>query len=142
MTALEAGGSAVVRGNWHQHISVPLQTGEASRGVPGAMGTHPAGTALPTPSPPLDLRRFRSYKGTSVRDLLRALRNKVRSRAAGWGARGARSPLSQATALTLRGTTTGSCPARPARRWAPCPRASSGTSLTASRGCCCTRTTP
>lgn len=49
MTALEAGGSAVVRGNWHQHISVPLQT---------------------------DLRRFRSYKGTSVRDLLRALRNK------------------------------------------------------------------
>ncbi|KAG8513539.1 Serine/threonine-protein kinase/endoribonuclease IRE2 [Galemys pyrenaicus] len=47
--ALEAGGAAVVRCNWHQHISVPLQT---------------------------DLRRFRSYKGTSVRDLLRAVRNK------------------------------------------------------------------
>ncbi|XP_070269766.1 serine/threonine-protein kinase/endoribonuclease IRE2 isoform X2 [Myotis yumanensis] len=47
--ALEAGGSAVVRGNWHKHITVPLQT---------------------------DLRRFRSYKGTSVRDLLRAMRNK------------------------------------------------------------------
>ncbi|XP_036135664.1 serine/threonine-protein kinase/endoribonuclease IRE2 [Molossus molossus] len=49
VTALEAGGSAVVRDNWHKHISVPLQT---------------------------ELRRFRSYKGTSVRDLLRALRNK------------------------------------------------------------------
>lgn len=49
VTALEAGGSAVVRGNWRDHISVPLQT---------------------------DLRRFRSYKGTSVRDLLRAVRNK------------------------------------------------------------------
>ncbi|XP_058142253.1 serine/threonine-protein kinase/endoribonuclease IRE2 isoform X2 [Dasypus novemcinctus] len=47
--ALEAGAQAVVRGNWHRHISVPLQT---------------------------DLRRFRSYKGTSVRDLLRAMRNK------------------------------------------------------------------
>ncbi|XP_036926500.1 serine/threonine-protein kinase/endoribonuclease IRE2 isoform X5 [Sturnira hondurensis] len=47
--ALEAGGSIVVRGNWHKHISMPLQS---------------------------DLRRFRSYKGTSVRDLLRAMRNK------------------------------------------------------------------
>uniref|UniRef100_A0A8C0RWN8 Serine/threonine-protein kinase/endoribonuclease IRE2 n=2 Tax=Canis lupus familiaris TaxID=9615 RepID=A0A8C0RWN8_CANLF len=47
--ALEAGGSTVVRCNWHKHISVPLQT---------------------------DLRRFRTYKGTSVRDLLRAMRNK------------------------------------------------------------------
>lgn len=47
--ALEAGGSEVVRSDWHKHISVPLQT---------------------------DLRRFRSYKGTSVRDLLRAVRNK------------------------------------------------------------------
>ncbi|XP_063082735.1 serine/threonine-protein kinase/endoribonuclease IRE2 isoform X3 [Cavia porcellus] len=49
MTALEAGGYKVVRDNWHHHISMPLQT---------------------------DLRRFRSYKGTSVRDLLRAMRNK------------------------------------------------------------------
>ncbi|XP_017389893.1 serine/threonine-protein kinase/endoribonuclease IRE2 isoform X3 [Cebus imitator] len=47
--ALETGGCAVVRDNWHEHISMPLQT---------------------------DLRRFRSYKGTSVRDLLRAMRNK------------------------------------------------------------------
>ncbi|XP_062957188.1 serine/threonine-protein kinase/endoribonuclease IRE2 [Cynocephalus volans] len=49
VTALEAGGHMVVRDNWHRHISIPLQT---------------------------DLRRFRSYKGTSVRDLLRAMRNK------------------------------------------------------------------
>ncbi|MBV97389.1 Serine/threonine-protein kinase/endoribonuclease IRE2, partial [Eschrichtius robustus] len=49
VTALEAGGSEVVRGDWHKHISVPLQT---------------------------DLKKFRSYKGTSVRDLLRAVRNK------------------------------------------------------------------
>ncbi|XP_021093183.1 serine/threonine-protein kinase/endoribonuclease IRE2 [Heterocephalus glaber] len=47
--ALEAEGRKVVRDNWHQHISMPLQT---------------------------DLRRFRSYRGTSVRDLLRAMRNK------------------------------------------------------------------
>uniref|UniRef100_A0A2I3I0H5 non-specific serine/threonine protein kinase n=1 Tax=Nomascus leucogenys TaxID=61853 RepID=A0A2I3I0H5_NOMLE len=47
--ALEAGGCAVVRDNWHEHISMPLQ---------------------------IDLRKFRSYKGTSVRDLLRAVRNK------------------------------------------------------------------
>ncbi|XP_023375854.1 serine/threonine-protein kinase/endoribonuclease IRE2 [Pteropus vampyrus] len=49
VVALEAGGSAVVRGDWHKHISAPLQT---------------------------DLRRFRTYQGTSVRDLLRAVRNK------------------------------------------------------------------
>lgn len=36
---------------------------------------------MPKPSLPTDLRRFRSYKGTSVRDLLRAVRNKVCSRA-------------------------------------------------------------
>uniref|UniRef100_A0A8C6BEM5 Serine/threonine-protein kinase/endoribonuclease IRE2 n=1 Tax=Monodon monoceros TaxID=40151 RepID=A0A8C6BEM5_MONMO len=49
VTALEAGGAEVVRSDWHKHISVPLHT---------------------------DLKRFRSYKGTSVRDLLRAVRNK------------------------------------------------------------------
>ncbi|XP_051003136.1 serine/threonine-protein kinase/endoribonuclease IRE2 [Acomys russatus] len=47
--ALEAGSHKVVRENWHKHISAPLQA---------------------------DLKRFRSYKGTSVRDLLRAMRNK------------------------------------------------------------------
>ncbi|XP_048348584.1 serine/threonine-protein kinase/endoribonuclease IRE2 isoform X2 [Sphaerodactylus townsendi] len=47
--ALEAGGQVVVRGNWRAHISIPLQT---------------------------DLRKFRAYKGHSVRDLLRAMRNK------------------------------------------------------------------
>ncbi|XP_037331207.2 serine/threonine-protein kinase/endoribonuclease IRE1-like isoform X2 [Pungitius pungitius] len=46
---LERGGRAVVKADWREHITVPLQT---------------------------DLRRFRSYKGGSVRDLLRAMRNK------------------------------------------------------------------
>uniref|UniRef100_A0A8D2KT56 Serine/threonine-protein kinase/endoribonuclease IRE1 n=1 Tax=Varanus komodoensis TaxID=61221 RepID=A0A8D2KT56_VARKO len=46
---LEKGGRAVVNMDWREHITVPLQT---------------------------DLRRFRSYKGGSVRDLLRAMRNK------------------------------------------------------------------
>ncbi|XP_058497324.1 serine/threonine-protein kinase/endoribonuclease IRE1 [Solea solea] len=46
---LETAGRAVVRTNWRMHITVPLQT---------------------------DLRRFRTYKGNSVRDLLRAMRNK------------------------------------------------------------------
>uniref|UniRef100_A0A803K5E8 Serine/threonine-protein kinase/endoribonuclease IRE1 n=2 Tax=Xenopus tropicalis TaxID=8364 RepID=A0A803K5E8_XENTR len=49
VTQLERGGRSVVRMDWKQHITVPLQT---------------------------DLRKFRSYKGNSVRDLLRALRNK------------------------------------------------------------------
>ncbi|XP_071671280.1 serine/threonine-protein kinase/endoribonuclease IRE2 isoform X3 [Patagioenas fasciata] len=49
LSALEAGGRAVVRTNWRMHISLPLQT---------------------------DLRKFRTYKGGSVRDLLRAMRNK------------------------------------------------------------------
>ncbi|KAF7698222.1 serine/threonine-protein kinase/endoribonuclease IRE1-like [Silurus meridionalis] len=46
---LERGGRAVVKGDWREHITLPLQT---------------------------DLRKFRSYKGGSVRDLLRAMRNK------------------------------------------------------------------
>ncbi|XP_030064277.1 serine/threonine-protein kinase/endoribonuclease IRE1 [Microcaecilia unicolor] len=46
---LEKGGRHVVKMDWREHITVPLQT---------------------------DLRKFRSYKGGSVRDLLRALRNK------------------------------------------------------------------
>ncbi|XP_059835711.1 serine/threonine-protein kinase/endoribonuclease IRE1 isoform X2 [Hypanus sabinus] len=46
---LESGGRTVVRTNWRMHISIPLQT---------------------------DLRKFRTYKGNSVRDLLRAMRNK------------------------------------------------------------------
>ncbi|KAM3920835.1 serine/threonine-protein kinase/endoribonuclease IRE1 [Leptodactylus fuscus] len=46
---LERGGRDVVKLDWREHITLPLQT---------------------------DLRKFRSYKGKSVRDLLRALRNK------------------------------------------------------------------
>ncbi|VTJ63499.1 Hypothetical predicted protein [Marmota monax] len=73
VTALEAGSYKVVRHNWHKHISMPLQTGKAhtwvAKGNP--WGATPEPVSLPT-----DLRRFRSYKGTSVRDLLRAMRNK------------------------------------------------------------------
>ncbi|NXA48556.1 ERN2 endoribonuclease, partial [Nothocercus julius] len=46
---LEKKGREVVKMDWREHITVPLQT---------------------------DLRKFRSYKGGSVRDLLRAMRNK------------------------------------------------------------------
>ncbi|XP_063790828.1 serine/threonine-protein kinase/endoribonuclease IRE2 [Pseudophryne corroboree] len=46
---LEKDARSVVRVNWRLHISVPLQT---------------------------DLRKFRSYRGNSARDLLRAMRNK------------------------------------------------------------------
>ncbi|KAM8945730.1 serine/threonine-protein kinase/endoribonuclease IRE1 [Pelodytes ibericus] len=46
---LEKGGRFIVKMDWREHMTVPLQT---------------------------DLRKFRSYKGRSVRDLLRALRNK------------------------------------------------------------------
>uniref|UniRef100_A0A8D2QST4 Serine/threonine-protein kinase/endoribonuclease IRE1 n=1 Tax=Zosterops lateralis melanops TaxID=1220523 RepID=A0A8D2QST4_ZOSLA len=49
VSALESGARAVVRTNWRMHISLPLQ---------------------------MDLRKFRTYKGGSVRDLLRAMRNK------------------------------------------------------------------
>ncbi|XP_077575176.1 serine/threonine-protein kinase/endoribonuclease IRE1 isoform X2 [Stigmatopora nigra] len=49
MVNLESNRRGVIRINWRLHISVPLQK---------------------------DLRRFRRYKGNSVRDLLRALRNK------------------------------------------------------------------
>ncbi|XP_034276596.1 serine/threonine-protein kinase/endoribonuclease IRE2 [Pantherophis guttatus] len=49
VSTLEAGSLAVVRGNWQMHLSAPLQA---------------------------DLRKFRRYQGSSVRDLLRAMRNK------------------------------------------------------------------
>lgn len=46
---LERGGIDVCRGDWRRHISIELQS---------------------------DLKKFRSYRGSSVRDLLRAMRNK------------------------------------------------------------------
>ncbi|KAM4023732.1 serine/threonine-protein kinase/endoribonuclease IRE2 [Anomaloglossus baeobatrachus] len=49
IVSLERNARLVVRVNWRLHITVPLQT---------------------------DLRKFRSYRGNSVRDLLRAMRNK------------------------------------------------------------------
>lgn len=80
MTALEAGSYKVVREDWHKHISAPLQAGRGLTWV-GLRGRDPGETPLQLISLPADLKRFRSYKGTSVRDLLRAMRNKVRSRA-------------------------------------------------------------
>jgi len=47
--SLESNNKDVVKGDWRRHISMELQT---------------------------DLKKFRSYKGNSVKDLLRALRNK------------------------------------------------------------------
>ena len=47
--SLERGGFDVVKGDWRRYLTMELQT---------------------------DLRKFRAYKGSSVRDLLRALRNK------------------------------------------------------------------
>ncbi|CAG2108280.1 unnamed protein product [Medioppia subpectinata] len=46
---LERGGIDVCKGDWRRHISIELQA---------------------------DLKKFRSYRGSSVRDLLRAMRNK------------------------------------------------------------------
>ncbi|OBS74830.1 hypothetical protein A6R68_14633, partial [Neotoma lepida] len=73
--ALEAGSHKVVRENWHNHISASLQAGRGHTRV-GLRGRDPVGTPLQPISLPTDLKRFRSYKGTSVRDLLRAMRNK------------------------------------------------------------------
>jgi len=50
LTALEASGDRVIQGNWRLHIDAEVAA---------------------------DLRKYRSYRGESVRDLLRALRNKV-----------------------------------------------------------------
>lgn len=50
LRALETNHDKVVRGDWRLHIDVEVAT---------------------------DLRKYRSYRGESVRDLLRALRNKV-----------------------------------------------------------------
>ncbi|KAL3877911.1 hypothetical protein ACJMK2_035553 [Sinanodonta woodiana] len=46
---LELGGTTVVKGDWKKHICLELQN---------------------------DLRKFRAYKGSNLRDLLRAMRNK------------------------------------------------------------------
>lgn len=99
---LETAGRAVVRTNWRMHISVPLQTGTDTHThtqclfpvvnsiTPPLPLIHLSLTHLSSQNPvPFmtntfffsDLRRFRTYKGNSVRDLLRAMRNKVRQTA-------------------------------------------------------------
>lgn len=50
LTALETCGDRVIQGDWRLHIDAEVAA---------------------------DLRKYRSYRGESVRDLLRALRNKV-----------------------------------------------------------------
>lgn len=50
LQALERDGIMIVRGDWRRHID---------------------------PEVAQDLRKYRSYRGESVRDLMRALRNKV-----------------------------------------------------------------
>uniref|UniRef100_A0AAZ3P504 non-specific serine/threonine protein kinase n=1 Tax=Oncorhynchus tshawytscha TaxID=74940 RepID=A0AAZ3P504_ONCTS len=116
---LERGGRAVVKLDWREHITVPLQT---------------------------DLRKFRSYKGGSVRDLLRAMRNKV------WVS----FQLNYACLPDLdvrvyesfffypsfRSTITGSYQQRSRRLWAPSLMTLSPTSPPASPTCCTTPTWP
>uniref|UniRef100_A0A8C7PW41 non-specific serine/threonine protein kinase n=1 Tax=Oncorhynchus mykiss TaxID=8022 RepID=A0A8C7PW41_ONCMY len=116
---LERGGRAVVKLDWREHITVPLQT---------------------------DLRKFRSYKGGSVRDLLRAMRNKV------WVS----FQLNDACLPDLdvcvyesfffcpsyRSTITGSYQQRSRRLWAPSLMTLSPTSPPASPTCCATPTWP
>uniref|UniRef100_A0A673MAJ2 Serine/threonine-protein kinase/endoribonuclease IRE1 n=1 Tax=Sinocyclocheilus rhinocerous TaxID=307959 RepID=A0A673MAJ2_9TELE len=58
VSRLENSGRSVVRTNWRMHISAPLQAGKHCQ--------------LPLQK----ILKFRTYKGNSVRDLLRALRNK------------------------------------------------------------------
>lgn len=94
---------------------------------------HTLSSALPT-----DLRKFRTYKGSSVRDLLRAMRNKVRPA----HPTSCTAPPSLTPLFSRRSTTTTSCPLRSVRRWAPSPTASCSTSPPASPGCCCTHTAP
>lgn len=53
LLALEKGGLKIVEGDWRSHIDYEVAA---------------------------DLRKYRSYNGGSVRDLLRALRNKVHNR--------------------------------------------------------------
>lgn len=144
MRALEAGGCAVVRDNWHEHISMPLQTGRGYTQVGLGGGGEPSRDSFRTlNSLSTDLRKFRSYKGTSVRDLLRAVRNKVCVGAwVGLGLGEARLQLSQGSLAlpTPRSTTTGSSQLRCNRHLAKSLTASSSTSQTASHSCSSTRT--
>uniref|UniRef100_A0A8C7PWY0 non-specific serine/threonine protein kinase n=1 Tax=Oncorhynchus mykiss TaxID=8022 RepID=A0A8C7PWY0_ONCMY len=116
---LERGGRAVVKLDWREHITVPLQT---------------------------DLRKFRSYKGGSVRDLLRAMRNKV------WVSFHLNDVClpdldvcvyeSFFFCPSYRSTITGSYQQRSRRLWAPSLMTLSPTSPPASPTCCATPTWP
>lgn len=83
LSTLEAESLMVVRGDWQAHLSAPLQAGRRlpsldPLGGPGEGGNCRSLADHLGPSHPLpDLRKFRRYQGSSVRDLLRAMRNKV-----------------------------------------------------------------
>lgn len=49
--ALEAGGCAVVRDNWHEHISMPLQTGRGHTQVGLGGGEEPSRDGFATEFP-------------------------------------------------------------------------------------------
>lgn len=84
MRQLERGGRAVVKSDWREHITVPLQTGMTLRKWKTTLKSIYGHGLLNVYSVVVfvllflvDLRKFRSYKGGTVRDLLRAMRNKV-----------------------------------------------------------------
>lgn len=62
--ALERGAMSVIKGDWREHIGEELRQGRNS-------------TMDVIIYRCVDLRKFRSYQGSSLRDLMRALRNKV-----------------------------------------------------------------
>lgn len=143
MLALEAGGSAVVRGDWYKHISAPLQTGTGqARAGPGTEGTRrgsPAHTSRAhRPAEVPDLSGDVGARPTARREEQGVFQGGGRG-----GPRGARPPLSPAPRSDARrGTTTGSSPPSCGGCWATSPTASSSTSPPASRGCSFTRTRP
>ncbi|MBV99046.1 Serine/threonine-protein kinase/endoribonuclease IRE1, partial [Eschrichtius robustus] len=81
---LERGGRAVVKMDWRENITVPLQTGDLAAPLGSVLVEAVQKQQLFLSSrlgngnsrPVTDLRKFRTYKGGSVRDLLRAMRNK------------------------------------------------------------------
>lgn len=71
--ALEQGGMNVVRRDWRENITDDLKEGALYIIILSSFYHCYPGFAFFLP----DLRKFRSYHGSSVRDLLRAMRNKV-----------------------------------------------------------------
>lgn len=139
VVTLENGGRAVVRTNWRMHISVPLQIGTHTH---THRTTKPCAQLLVVYIP--DLRRFRTYKGNSVRDLLRAMRNKVwmHLHMNYWHFLLRHWLICDRfmCSTSYRSITTTSCPQRSRRLLVNCPKASLTISLHGFHGYWCTRT--